>query len=471
MSSGKYYSTWIICGDGKGKLPNGGNANLLGQFIRCTIRYWKKGGSLVWWCDNEPLVYEFNLFMSESLNEFPGETIKGFKFGGNNLGKTIMVAGDINKNPKQRFNNKRYFKLRKIEDIEENGKFNSPALGHSLVKITLGTTISYAQSINSKEPLKKPEDVFPFIPFAYDDEGCICILFYISPLNSNRGNIVVDGGFSKLFTELSTEGTSKYIQNIVGFTTMYHKRMNLNGENWMENFSLPSFEQEINYEEKWNGFISKVITTEYDIVYMIDATGSMEKWIEAAGDRCLKVSEDLKNQFPGLDFQFGGIFYRDPIDSQDDKHEVFDLTNDYESIKSNFSRIKADGGGDSPEDWVGAYLNALNLNWRDGTKLIIHIADDSAHTKEFYGKENHEEEAGKLPLILKSCADKNIKIFSFSIEEKAKQSFEVCQKYYSEYKGFYKIFSFDNVKSKTISDQFEEIAIAAAVCAAPKSLK
>jgi hypothetical protein len=226
----------------------------------------------------------------------------------------------------------------------------------------------------------------------------------------------------------------------------------------MDKFSLESFDPEINYKEKWEGFIYKSFTKEYNIVYMIDGIGSMQNWIEAAGDRCLKISEDLKNQFPDLDFRFGGIFYRDPIDKPTDIHEIFDLTNDYEDLKNKFSNVKADGGGDDSEDWVGAYSSALNLNWRDGTKLIIHIADAAAHTKEFCGEINHEEEAGKLQKILKSVADKNIKIFSFAINQSAKSSFQVCESYYSKYKGFFKTFSFDNIKSDTISDQFEEIS-------------
>ena len=239
----------------------------------------------------------------------------------------------------------------------------------------------------------------------------------------------------------------------------------------MENFSLPSFEQEIDYNEKLDGFISKnVITKEFDIVFMIDATGSMGNWIKAAGDKCLKVSEDLRAQFPNLNFYFGGIFYRDPIDSKEDEHEIFDLTDDFLTLKNNFSKIIAKGGGDSPEDWVGAYSKVLNFNWRDGTKLIIHIADSAAHTKEFCGEENHEEENGKLPKILESVAGKDIKIFSFAIQLKAKTSFEVCENYYKKYNGFYKIWSFDNVKSNTITEQFEEIALAAAVCAAPKDI-
>ena len=470
MCTGKYYATWIICGNGEGKLPNGGNANLVGQFINCTKRYWKKGGSLVWWCDNEPFVYEFNLFMNSVYSEFPGEIANNFMFGGYNQGSTLMVAGDIDKDPKQRFNNKRYFELGNIGEPIENSKYSIPALGHSLAKIAIGTTVSYAQNRDNNSPIKNLEGISPFIPFAYDELGCMTILFYISPLDSERGNIVVDGGFSKLFTELETEGTSKYIQNIVGFTSLYHKHLEKEkNENWMENFSLPSFEQEIDYNEKYDGFIKNIVTKEYDIIYMIDATGSMAEWIGASADRCLNLSEELKNTYPNLDFYFGGIFYRDPIDFKTDKHEVFDLTKDIEELKSNFGKIKADGGGDDPEDWVGAYTKAINnINWKDGTKLIIHFADAPAHTKEFCGYDNHEEESGKLPKILKSCCEKNIKIICIPIYEIAKKSFEKCEKYYSENKGFYRIFKFEEVKTKTIRDQFSELVMEAAKCAAPK---
>ena len=47
-------------------------------------------------------------------------------------------------------------------------------------------------------------------------------------------------------------------------------------------------------------------------------------------------------------------------------------------------------------------------------------------------------------------------------------SFKVCEKYYIEYQGFYKIFSFNYAQYNTISNQFEEIALASAACATPK---
>ena len=269
---------------------------------------------------------------------------------------------------------------------------------------------------------------------------------------------------------MDTEGTAKYIQNIVGFTSLYQKHLEKEGENWMENFSLKPFEQDINYKEKFQGFVKKIVTQEYDIIYMIDATGSMNEWIDAAADRCINISEELKIKFPQLDFYFGGIFYRDPIDSFDDIHEVFDLTNNILELKDNFRNIKATGGGDEPEDWVGAYEKIINaINWKDGTKLIIHIADSPAHTQLFCGEMNHEEEKEKLPRLLNQCAEKGIKIIAFSINEKAKMSFEVCQIIYNNLQGFYKIYDFNEAKYSSISDNFEDFVIEAAECAAPKT--
>ena len=242
-------------------------------------------------------------------------------------------------------------------------------------------------------------------------------------------------------------------------------------ENWMENFSIPSFEQKIDYEEKYDGFIKKIITREYDIIYMIDATGSMIDWIDACVDRCVNLSTELKEMHPNIDFFFGGIFYRDPIDSFEDKHEVFDLTKDVNDLKFKFGNIKPYGGGDEPEDWVGAYKKAINdINWKDGTKLIIHFADCPAHTKEFCGEENHEEENGKLQIMLESCSKKDIKIISIPVKSNAKKCFQECEKYYTKYNGFYKILNFDDSKSTDVHDLFSDFVKEAVEYAAPKNI-
>ena len=124
QKGGKYYAAWIICGNGEKKLPGGGNANIVGQFIECLNIFWMNGGALVFWCDNEPLTYEANLFLEKA--EFPGEYSKSnIRFVGNHIGQKEMKGGNIRIKKCGIFNDKRQF---------EEGKINRYSLGHNLKK-------------------------------------------------------------------------------------------------------------------------------------------------------------------------------------------------------------------------------------------------------------------------------------------------------------------------------------------------
>ena len=94
---------------------------------------------------------------------------------------------------------------------------------------------------------------------------------------------------------------------------------------------------------------------EFDIVFLIDSTASMGPYIEAAKSESKNISKILRNTYPEMNFQYGYIFYRDPIDSKEDKHEVINLTDNVNSFPEKIGKIQATGGGDLPEDWAGAY--------------------------------------------------------------------------------------------------------------------
>ena len=129
-------------------------------------------------------------------------------------------------------------------------------------------------------------------------------------------------------------------------------------------------------------------------------------------------------------------------------------------MKSQISLESATGVGDGPEDWVGAYDEALdNIAWRYDTRLIIHIADAPAHGSEWCNKDNHNEENPKLYPKIEKCIDKNIKIIAFQIGDYPKPSFSKFKNEYESKGGvLYKIQLFNNslgaaacVDSTTIS--------------------
>ena len=196
---------------------------------------------------------------------------------------------------------------------------------------------------------------------------------------------------------------------------------------------------------------------EFDLLFLIDATGSMGDYIRAAKEESENISTQLRSSYPEYNFQYGYVFYRDPIDSKSDIHEVIDLTDNVNSLPEKIGKIKAYGGGDLPEDWVGAFKVANeNINWRKGIKTIMHLADAGAHGKEFTLSDKYPEESEKLKNELMKCAKNNIKIFGYVITEDARHSFNKCQELYKSYGGSYDICEFPKKKKKEKSYKYYE---------------
>ncbi len=187
---------------------------------------------------------------------------------------------------------------------------------------------------------------------------------------------------------------------------------------------------------------------EFDIVFLIDSTASMGPYIEAAKSESKNISKILRNSYPEMNFQYGYIFYRDPIDSKEDIHEMINLTDQVNDLPYEIGKIKAIGGGDLPEDWVGAYKKVNNdINWRNGNKVIFHIADAGAHGKRFTPSDKYPHEEKKLIKEIEKCCSKNIKIFAFVIEEDSRNSFIECKKIYQSKGGTYEIYNFEKPKN------------------------
>ena len=217
---------------------------------------------------------------------------------------------------------------------------------------------------------------------------------------------------------------------------------------------------------KDNNYLKNQNDEEYDIVYMIDSTFSMETYLKIVKDQCINISNELRNRFKEYNFKFGGVFYKDPVDCENDKNEFIDLTDDIFLLRDYIENIKPSGGGDEAEDWAGGYNLAINkINWGNGLKLIIHICNSNSHGKEYTNSiDNHPNEGEKIPPLLQKCVEKQIKIIGFNIDNGAEISFKKCKKIYDDYdkkrKGLYKYKEF--YQNDNFQETFKKAVIEAA---------
>ena len=108
-----------------------------------------------------------------------------------------------------------------------------------------------------------------------------------------------------------------------------------------------------------------------DIAFMIDATGSMGSNIAAVKKNVKNIAARVKNEFKGPTVRVAFVAYRD---YKDTKHfEILDFTENITSFTNFVGKVVASGGGDLPEDVLGALNKTINLNWQEANKVFFQI--------------------------------------------------------------------------------------------------
>jgi hypothetical protein len=117
-----------------------------------------------------------------------------------------------------------------------------------------------------------------------------------------------------------------------------------------------------------------------DVLFLIDATGSMSDEIQQLKDNMISVSERIHALPSAPNVRFGMTIYRDRGDLFVSR--TFDFTSDIHAFTDELAQVVAEGGGDYPESLNEGLHSALHLpEWRveETVSLIFLIADAPPH--------------------------------------------------------------------------------------------
>ncbi len=140
-----------------------------------------------------------------------------------------------------------------------------------------------------------------------------------------------------------------------------------------------------------------------DIVFMVDATGSM-------GDEIAKLKASMRamaqqiSQLPGQpDTCYGLVAYRDRGDAFITR--THDFTDDLGAFQQQLARVQAQGGGDTPEALNEALHEVVHgLSWRvDAARMVVLVADAPPHLD--YGGPQYDTD-------MQAALAKGIKVFA-----------------------------------------------------------
>lgn len=143
-----------------------------------------------------------------------------------------------------------------------------------------------------------------------------------------------------------------------------------------------------------------------DIVFIIDATGSMGSYIANVKSNINSFADTLSSE--GIDYSLGLVVYRD-ISDPSSALIKFSFTDDPDVFKNQLDTISATGGGDLSESGLEAIedasLGALSYSFRsDASKQFVLVTDATVHDKDSDGLSSYS-----LSAVADELASKKIK--------------------------------------------------------------
>ncbi len=118
-----------------------------------------------------------------------------------------------------------------------------------------------------------------------------------------------------------------------------------------------------------------------DLVFVLDTTGSMGGFIDAAKEKIWSIATTMAGAQPAPEIRVGLVAYRDRGDEY--VTQVFDLTSDLDSMYAHLMDFKADGGGDGPEAVNQGLHDAIErISWNPQAstyKVVFLVGDAPPH--------------------------------------------------------------------------------------------
>ncbi len=163
-----------------------------------------------------------------------------------------------------------------------------------------------------------------------------------------------------------------------------------------------------------------------DLVFLIDATGSMADEIAKLKATLRTIADDVAALPSRPDTCFSLVAYRDITDAF--LLRSHDFTNDLGTFQTVLDQLQADGGGDEPEAMNEALFEAVHaLSWRGSgaTRLMVLLADAPPHL-DYAGPQ--------YDATMKAALGKGIKVFSVGASGLNQQG-EFIQRQIAQYTG------------------------------------
>lgn len=217
------------------------------------------------------------------------------------------------------------------------------------------------------------------INMLYNDESVVA-------KTDNQGKAVLFAGLTKAGTTL----------------TIFNLKAGYNGAN----FDLGAFNQDGNIIYKTIPVIKSVIP-KLDILFVVDATGSMGDEITFLKTELLDVINRSGSQLPGMQINMGSVFYRDNGDEYVTR--LFNFTTSSSQLINFINAQQAGGGGDFPEAVDEALkVGTQNMQWSDKAvnRLLFLVLDAPPHKL--------PEHVNRLKDAIKTAQEKGIRIIPIS---------------------------------------------------------
>ena len=129
--------------------------------------------------------------------------------------------------------------------------------------------------------------------------------------------------------------------------------------------------------------------TTIDLCFVMDCTGSMQQYIDACGEQVIHIAETILGKCQGnAKIRMAFVGYRDfrgtDLTYDNPGIEVQAFTEDITAFSSFVKAIKANGGGDAPEDVCGGLEKAAELDWSARDRHLFLIADAPCHGTRYH---------------------------------------------------------------------------------------